>query len=44
MSQEQKRQLDAILRQGRLDTAGDVQALRAVFNELMARVPVAPAA
>jgi acetyl esterase/lipase len=42
MSQDQKRQLDAILRQGRLDTAGDVQALRAAFNELMARVPVAP--
>lgn len=42
MSQEQKRQLAAILRQGRLDTAGDVQALRAAFNELMARVPVAP--
>src|SRR4029077_12728881 len=30
------------LRQGRLDTAGDFQALRAAFNELMARVPVAP--
>jgi monoterpene epsilon-lactone hydrolase len=42
MSQEQQSQLDAILRQGRLDTAGDVQALRAAFNELMARVPVAP--
>ena len=42
MSQEQKHQLDAILRQGRLDTAGDVQALRGAFNELMARVPVAP--
>ncbi len=42
MSHEQQIQLDAILRQGRLDTAGDVQALRAAFNELMARVPVAP--
>ena len=42
MSQEQKRQLDDILRQGQLDTAGDVQPLRAAFNELMARVPVAP--
>src|SRR3954469_25258597 len=42
MSQEQQIQLDAILRQGRLDTAGEVQALRAAFNELMARVPVPP--
>jgi len=40
MSSEQKDQLDAILRQGRLDTAGDVAMLRAAFNELMARVPV----
>jgi monoterpene epsilon-lactone hydrolase len=42
MSEEQQSQLDAILRQGRLDTAGDVQALRAAFSELMARVPAAP--
>jgi acetyl esterase/lipase len=42
MSKEQQRQLDGILRQGELDTAGDVTALRAAFNELMARVPVAP--
>ena len=42
MSKEQQLQLDAILRQGRLDTAGDVQTLRAAFDELMARVPVAP--
>jgi monoterpene epsilon-lactone hydrolase len=42
MSKDQQRQLDAILRQGQLDTAGDVQPLRAAFNELMARVPVAP--
>jgi epsilon-lactone hydrolase len=41
MSQEQKIQLDAVLRQGRLDTAGEVQPLRAAFIELMARVPVA---
>jgi acetyl esterase/lipase len=34
--------LDAILRQGGLDTAADVQTLRAAFNELMAQVPVAP--
>src|SRR5450631_3820184 len=42
MSKEQQLQLDVILRQGRLDTAGDVETLRAAFNELMARVPVAP--
>jgi monoterpene epsilon-lactone hydrolase len=42
MSKDQQRQLDAILRQGGLDTGGDVQTLRAAFNELMARVPVAP--
>ena len=40
MSRQQQEQLDAILRQGRLDTAGDVATLRAAFNELMARVPV----
>jgi monoterpene epsilon-lactone hydrolase len=42
MSKEQQVQLDAILRQGDLDTAGDVSTLRAAFNELMAHVPVAP--
>ena len=42
MSKDQQSQLDAILRQGRLDTAGDVQTLRTAFNELMALVPVAP--
>jgi acetyl esterase/lipase len=42
VSKQQQLQLDAILRQGRLDTAGDVQALRDAFNELMARVPDAP--
>jgi acetyl esterase/lipase len=42
MSKEQQLRLDAILRQGGLDTAGDVPALRAAFNELMAQVPVAP--
>jgi epsilon-lactone hydrolase len=42
MSKEQQLQLDAILRQGRLDTAGEVPALRAAFDELMAHVPVAP--
>ncbi len=42
MSKEQQRQLDAISRQGRLDTAGDVQSVRAAFNNVMAQVPVAP--
>jgi epsilon-lactone hydrolase len=42
MSKDQQDQLDAILRQGGLDTAGEVHTLRAAFNELMARVPVAP--
>jgi hypothetical protein len=40
MSKQQQDQLDAILRQGQLDTAGDVAILRAAFNELMAQVPV----
>src|SRR5712691_3743994 len=40
MSRQQQDQLDAILRQGRLDTGGDVAMLRAAFNELMAQVPV----
>jgi acetyl esterase/lipase len=42
MSKEQQLQLDAILRQGGLDQAGDVVPLRAAFNELMSHVPVAP--
>jgi monoterpene epsilon-lactone hydrolase len=42
MSTEQQRQLDAILRQGGLDTSADVTTLRAAFSELMSRVPVAP--
>jgi acetyl esterase/lipase len=41
MSKEQQLQLDAILRQGGLDTSADVPTLRAAFNELMAQVPVA---
>jgi monoterpene epsilon-lactone hydrolase len=40
MSKEQQRQLDAILRQGGLDSSADVPTLRAAFSELMARVPV----
>jgi epsilon-lactone hydrolase len=42
VSRQQQEQLDAILRQGRLDTSADVEALRKAFNELMAQVPVAP--
>jgi epsilon-lactone hydrolase len=42
MTTEQQAQLDAILRQGGLDTAGDVTKLRSAFNELMSHVPVAP--
>ena len=42
MSKEQQVQLDAILRQGSLDQAGEVAPLRAAFNELMSHVPVAP--
>jgi epsilon-lactone hydrolase len=42
MSTQQQLQLDAVLRRGRLDSGGEVQAVRAAFNEVMARVPVAP--
>jgi acetyl esterase/lipase len=42
MSKEQQLQLDAILRQGGLDTSADVPTMRAAFSELMAQVPVAP--
>ncbi|MDT3444509.1 MULTISPECIES: alpha/beta hydrolase [unclassified Pseudofrankia] len=42
MSTEQQRQLDAILRQGGLDTSADVATMRAAFSDLMARIPVAP--
>jgi hypothetical protein len=40
MNQEQQTRLDAILRQGRLDTAADVASVRAALNALMAQVPV----
>ena len=40
MSKEQQSQLDAILRQGRLDTAADVASVRAAFNALTAQAPV----
>jgi hypothetical protein len=39
MSKQQQLELDAILRQGPLDLGADVATLRAVFNEVMARVP-----
>lgn len=42
MSKEQQFQLDAILRQGGLDTSADVPTLRAAFSDLMAQVPVPP--
>ena len=42
MSKEQQSQLDAILREGGLDTSADVPTMRAAFSELMAQVPVAP--
>ena len=42
MSKGQQRPVDAIQRQSELDTGGDVQTLRATFNELMTQVPVAP--
>src|SRR3984893_19534486 len=41
MSKQQQLELDAILRQGSLDLGADVPTLRAGFNELMGRVPVA---
>ena len=42
MSKEQQFQLDAILRQGGLDTSADVPTLRTAFSELMSQIPVAP--
>jgi acetyl esterase/lipase len=42
MSKEQQLQLDAILRQGRLDSAADVATVRAAFDAVMAQVPVPP--
>jgi len=41
MSKQQQLDLDAILRQGQLDFGADVPTLRAGFNDVMARVPVA---
>jgi acetyl esterase/lipase len=42
MSKEQQLQLDAILRNGGLDTSADVPTLRAAFDELTAQLPVPP--
>jgi epsilon-lactone hydrolase len=41
MSKQQQLELDAALRHGQLDLETDVPTLRAAFDELMARVPVA---
>ena len=41
MTEQQRVQLDAILRGGPLDLLADVQMLRAAFEETMKRVPVA---
>jgi monoterpene epsilon-lactone hydrolase len=41
MSEQQKHDLMGMLRQGGLDLGADVATMRAAFNELMARVPVA---
>ena len=41
MSKEQKSQLDAILRQGRIDTTVDVASVRAAFDALTAQAQVA---
>ena len=40
MSKEQQGQLDAILRQGRIDTTADVASVRAAFDALTAQTPV----
>jgi monoterpene epsilon-lactone hydrolase len=40
MSKDQQSQLDAILREGGLDTAADVASVRAAFDALMTQVPV----
>jgi epsilon-lactone hydrolase len=40
VSEEQQRRLDAILRQGRIDTAADVATVRAAFDALMSQIPV----
>lgn len=40
MSREQRVALDALLREGPLDLGGDVLQQRAIFDEMMASIPV----
>jgi monoterpene epsilon-lactone hydrolase len=42
MSKQQQTELDAVLRKAPLDNAADVRTLRAIFEEVMRQVPVAP--
>ena len=42
MSKQQQTELDAMLRKAPLDTSVDVPTLRAIFEEVMRQVPVAP--
>jgi acetyl esterase/lipase len=42
MSKQQQTELDAMLRNAPLDTSVDVPTLRAIFEEVMRQVPVAP--
>jgi epsilon-lactone hydrolase len=42
MSKQQQTELDAMLRKSPLDNAADVRTLRAIFEEVMRQVPVAP--
>lgn len=42
MSQEQREALDALLRHGPLDLGGDVDEQRAIFEQMLSAVPVAP--
>jgi hypothetical protein len=40
VSQEQREALDGLLREGPLDLGGDVSQQRAIFDEMMAAIPV----
>jgi epsilon-lactone hydrolase len=42
MTKQQQTELDAMLRKSPLDNAADVRTLRAIFEEVMRQVPVAP--
>jgi acetyl esterase/lipase len=42
MTKQQQLDLEATLRQGQLETTADVATIRAAFNNLMARIPLAP--